>query len=372
MPAPGFYNPAFEDERLGQEFSTDGVEIIDGMEKKKQIWTLFLGHACGPLHMTDFLSAIVVPDSEAMREALSQITTLLKSSKDAGDFVDELDFIESLFENSAFQQAANLHHLIESKRQPEPVTTQALSLVATMKQLLPGCQPSDSRDAQELHAILTTPQFDGLIVAHDKVAAHSVALAQLQPTPPAGQLVKNGRLPTADGSSSFHSEAATLPADEPSLSHQIAAQAMPSYSPSSDSNIPGLGVRAIRIEKHGQILDFLKIRSCGRSIDWLIDLLVVYRSIDQLIDWLIYSLYTDLLINWLIDWFTRYIPIYWSIDWLIDLLVIYRSIDWLIDWLIDLQRYMMKSDGLQPEFLSNFLFLNRWHSIGRDDPNRRG
>ncbi|OQV23236.1 MAGUK p55 subfamily member 5 [Hypsibius exemplaris] len=235
LPPPGFYNAAFEhDHVVGGGSGHDDFPVVRD-------------DPAGTAEVID------VPDSQSMRQALDQIAAMLRSSAADGgggataEFANELDFIESLFESTAFRDAADLHHLIESRQihLTEPVSTQAELLV---RQLLPEGGKTSDRDARELHAILTTPEFKNLLWAHDTLATQTIELAELQPQ-------KNG-------SASFHSDAPTIPvtADEQQQSSSFnqssgrsATQALPaaeeeSYSP---PNYPGMDVRTIRIEKHG-------------------------------------------------------------------------------------------------------------------------
>ena len=67
------------------------------------------------------------------------------------------------------------------------------------------------------------------------------------------------------------------------------------------------------------------------SIGPLID-----RSINRLIDWLMIPPVCDRSIDWLIDWWSFQCVNDWLIDWLMMSSPCDRSIDWLIDWLTPL------------------------------------
>ncbi|XP_055338267.1 LOW QUALITY PROTEIN: protein PALS1-like [Paramacrobiotus metropolitanus] len=216
---PGFLNPAFE-----EEMHAHGHR----------------GHDASASHN--------VPDAQSMKLALDQISNALR--RENGEFAEELSFLHALFDTPEFQNAADLHHLLESRQigLSDPVTMKpetAETLMETVKRILPGCS---NQEAQELQAILSTPQFENLLLTHDKLAAYRDELAQVQPRF-SDALAVNGNFRTSveghtgDGVSG---DAVSMPFDE--NGHGLLP---PTSTSPSQSNYVGVDMRVVKIEKTG-------------------------------------------------------------------------------------------------------------------------
>lgn len=112
---------------------------------------------------------------EAEKELLFPCMNEVKSKLQSGSDRDEIAFVENLFEQKDFQDATNVYtKMVELERSGRglsavrPVATNSQHLSSQLRHSLEVTR--DSRDAEELLQILQSPNFQGLLLAHDRLA----------------------------------------------------------------------------------------------------------------------------------------------------------------------------------------------------------
>lgn len=112
---------------------------------------------------------------EAQKELLFPCMSEVKSKLQSGYEREDLSFVENLFEQKDFQDATKVYtkmiELERSGRGPSavrPVATNSQHLSSQLRHSLEVAR--DSRDAEELMQILQSPNFQGLLLAHDRLA----------------------------------------------------------------------------------------------------------------------------------------------------------------------------------------------------------
>ncbi|KAL9955018.1 hypothetical protein ACROYT_G042614 [Oculina patagonica] len=110
-------------------------------------------------------------EEELLFPCMSEVKSKLQSDHDR----EEISFVENLFEQKDFQDATKVYtkmiELERSGRGPSavrPVATNSQHLSSQLRHSLEVAR--DSRDAQELMEILQLPNFQGLLLAHDRLA----------------------------------------------------------------------------------------------------------------------------------------------------------------------------------------------------------
>lgn len=111
----------------------------------------------------------------ADKELLFPCMSEVKGKFDSGSDAEEVAFVDSLFEQKHFQDATKVYtKMVELERSGRglsavtPVVTNSQHLSTQLKHSLQATR--DSRDAQELIEILQSPNFQGLLLAHDRLA----------------------------------------------------------------------------------------------------------------------------------------------------------------------------------------------------------
>lgn len=99
----------------------------------------------------------------------------VKAKLESGSDSEEIAFVESLFEQKNFKDATSVYtKMVELERSGRglstatPVVTNSQNVSSQLKHSLEATR--DSRDAQELIEILQSPNFQGLLLAHDRLA----------------------------------------------------------------------------------------------------------------------------------------------------------------------------------------------------------
>ncbi|KAM7451397.1 Maguk P55 subfamily member [Porites harrisoni] len=112
---------------------------------------------------------------EAEKELLFPCMNEVKSKLQSSSDMDDIAFVENLFEQKDFQDATNVYtKMVELERSGRglssvsPVATNSQHLSSQLRHSLEAVR--DSRDAEELLEILQSPNFQSLLLAHDRLA----------------------------------------------------------------------------------------------------------------------------------------------------------------------------------------------------------
>lgn len=112
---------------------------------------------------------------EAEKELLFPFMNEVKSKLQAGDDTEDIAFVENLFEQRDFHDATKVYtKMVELERSGRglsaatPVVTNSQHLSSQLRHSLEATR--DLNDAVELIDILQSPNFQGLLLAHDRLA----------------------------------------------------------------------------------------------------------------------------------------------------------------------------------------------------------